>query len=290
MDPSNYMSNSNSAQSYLMGSGAIPQFLLALVIGIILYVIMMTLEITYNTWTKAAGSRIDVLPYRVSPDDKMITIVQNPKAPKALTLPLSNNERTGAEFSYSFYMYLNPNNIESNQTTTQGLRHVFHKGYTRFAPLMGPGVFVKTNENALRIYMNSSKKWDNYVDIPNIPLKKWVHIAIVGRKNTVEIYINGNIAKKVKIDGVIYQNYEDLILFSQRVSGANGTLKHTDGSLVEVKGPFSGSFASLVYFSYAISYSEVQGLIQQGPSTESESSSSNTPSSPYLTDSWWVSH
>lgn len=281
---SNYGSNVG-AQEFLMGSGALAQILLVIVISALLFILMMTLETMYLTWYRASRTRIDVLPYTANPDDKMKTIVQNPTMPNAVTLPLSENERTGAEFTYSFFIYLNPSNIDSNQTTTQGLRHVFHKGYSRFSPLMGPGVFVKTNENTIRLYMNSSKKLDNYVDVPNIPLKKWVHVVILGRKNSVEIYVNGNVAKKIRLDGAIYQNYQDLILFSQR----NGQIKHSDGSIVEVKGSFSGSFSSLVYYSYAISYSEIQDLLNEGPSKETEEAANGlTVASPYLADSWWT--
>jgi hypothetical protein len=282
---SNYGQSSLSAQEFLMGSGALAQALLVIVISALLFLLMLTLETMYITWYRASRTKIDVLPYTVNPDDKMKTIVQNPNAPNALNLPLSENERTGAEFTYSFFIYLNSNNIDSNQTTTQGLRHVFHKGYSRFTPLMGPGVFIKTNENTLRVYMNSSKKLDNYVDVPNIPLKKWVHITIVCRKNSVEIYINGNVAKKIRLDGAIYQNYQDLILFSQR----SGQIKHSDGSVIEVKGAFSGSFSSLVYYSYAISYSEIQNLMNEGPSKESEEAANGVGvASPYLADSWWI--
>lgn len=287
MNTSTYINSAtpvNSSQAYLLGSGPIAQALLAIVLGLVLYVVMMAMEIVYSTWLKASRTRVDILPYRVNADDKMRTYTQNPKAPNATLLPLSDNERTGAEFSYTFFIYANPSSMEASE----GLRHILHKGYSRFFPLMGPGVFMKTNENTLRVYMNSTKKWDNYVDIPNIPLKKWVHCAIVGRKNSVEIYINGNIAKKLNLDGVMYQNYQDLILFSQRP----GRLGAVAGSTpqIEVKGPFTGSVASLVYFSYALSYSEIQGLLNEGPSDKAEESASSSTASPYLTDNWWISN
>ena len=284
----NSASPTNSSQAYLLGSGPIAQALLAIVLGLVLYVVMMAMEIVYSTWLKASRTRVDILPYRVNADDKMRTYTQNPKAPNATLLPLSDNERTGAEFTYTFFLYANPSSMEASE----GLRHILHKGYSRFFPLMGPGVFMKTNENTLRVYMNSTKKWDNYVEIPNIPLKKWVHCAIVGRKNSVEIYINGNIAKKLNMDGVMYQNYQDLILFSQRPGRLGTSALAGSGSTpqIEVKGPFTGSVASLAYFSYALSYSEIQGLLNEGPSEEAEESASSGTASPYLTDNWWISN
>jgi hypothetical protein len=43
--------------------------------------------------------------------------------------------------------------------------------------------------------MNTSSTWNNYVDVENIPVKKWVHVVVMARDNSIEVYINGNISK-----------------------------------------------------------------------------------------------
>jgi hypothetical protein len=277
--------NSGSAdgvQEYLMGQGVVSQTLLVLVLALILYIVMMMMESVYLLWSQAEGSRMDVFPYRQNAQNGQVVIAQNPAISSALTLPPSYNERTGAEFTYSFFLLLNSNGFANNQANQ--LKHVFHKGYSKMTPLMSPGVFVHGNKNILRVYANSTKKIDNYVDIEDIPINKWVHVVILARKNALEIYVNGNIIKKMSVEGVLMQNYQDLILFSQRQGIRIGSGE--DGK--EVSGPFSGDLASLTYFSYAISYSEIQGIVAAGPSTETQKGGAADSVNPYLVDNWWT--
>ncbi len=283
------MNNSaNSAQSFLMGSGVLSQLILVLVLALILYIVMMTLESMYILWSKAEGSRVDVFPYRANAQNNTEIIAQNPAISSAVILPPSFNERTGIEYSYSFFLLLNSNGFSApGASTTTTLKHVFHKGYTKMFPLMSPGVFIHSNTNTMRVYVNSTKKILNYVDVPNVPVNKWVHVVLIARKNALEVYINGNIIKKLSVDGVLMQNYQDLILFSQRAGIRLG--EGTDTNAMQVAGPFNGDLASLTYFSYAISYSEIQGLNAVGPSKETKKGGAADVASPYLADNWWTS-
>lgn len=269
-------------QEFLNGQGVVSQTLLVIVLALILYIVMMIMESVYLLWSQAEGSRIDVFPYRQNAQNGQEIIAQNPAISSALTLPPSYNERTGAEFTYSFFLLLNANGF-SNTATTE-LKHVFHKGYSKMTPLMSPGVFVHGAKNTLRVYANSTKKIHNVVDIEDIPINKWVHVVILARKNALEIYINGNIIKKMSVEGVLMQNYQDLILFSQR----QGIRLGTDDDQKQVNGPFSGDLASLTYFSYAISYSEIQGLVAGGPSTATKKGGAADVVNPYLVDNWWT--
>ncbi len=275
---------SGGVQEFLNGQGVISQTVLVIVLALILYIVMMIMESIYLLWAQAEGSRIDVFPYRQNAQNGQEIIAQNPAISSALTLPPSYNERTGAEFTYSFFLLLNPSGFSNTNTAATEIKHVFHKGYSKMSPLMSPGVFVHGNKNTLRIYANSTKKMHNIVDIEDIPINKWVHVVILARKNALEIYINGNIIKKMSVEGVLMQNYQDLILFSQRQGITLGA--GTDAK--QVTGPFSGDLASLTYFSYAISYSEIQGLVAVGPSTETKKGGAADVANPYLVDSWWT--
>ena len=282
-----FNNSSMSAQSFLMGSGALSQLVLVLVLALILYILMMALESMYLLWSKAEGSRIDVFPYRANAQNNTEVIAQDPAITSALTLPPSFNERTGIEFTYSFFLLLNSNGF-SGSDSTMTLKHVFHKGYSKMYPLLSPGVFIHSNTNTMRVYVNSTKKILNEVDIPNVPVNKWVHVVILARKNAIEVYINGNIIKKMSVEGVLMQNYQDLILFSQRSGVRLGEGLTTDTSIKQVTGPFNGDLASLTYFSYAISYSEIQRLNAAGPAKETKKGGAADAASPYLTDTWWT--
>jgi hypothetical protein len=271
--------------SYITGQGIIPQLLLTLVISTVLYITFMTFEMIYKSFNAIASSRVEVLPMTVSSETKPREFEQNPSARNAMLLPLSDNERTGAEFSYSFFLWINPSTFKQED----GLLHIMHKGNPSPFPLMGPGVFLKSNQNTLRVYMNSSKTWNNYIDIDNIPVKKWVHVVIMGRANAVEIYINGNIAKKLNLDGaVFYQNFGNLYLFNQRTLVLNpSTIPSLGNDILQIFGTYSGMMSNLYYYNYALSYTEIQGLTSAGPSKKTEPEVGEAP--PYLEDSWWTS-
>jgi hypothetical protein len=274
------------ALSYILGRGFLAQILLALVICTLLYITFMSVEILYKSFKAVKGTRVTVLDKTVSSETRPITIQQNPNVPKNKMLPFSDNELTGAEFTYSFFLWINPNSINPDPTTS--LKHVLHKGYPLCYPLMGPGVFVKSNENTLRVYMNSTKTWNNYVDLDNMPVNKWIHVALVLRKNALEIYINGNLDKKLNMDGAaVYQNFGDLHLFSDRkVTLSKAKTPSLDVTTQTFDKAFSGRLSNLNYFSYAVSYTELQSLIAEGISKKTETNDEQRP--PYLEDQWWV--
>lgn len=270
--------------SYVLGTGYVAQILLALIIATIVYILLITFEMVYKSFSSMAGTYVDVVPYTVSAQDKPIMIEQNPSLKDHKMLPLSDNERTGAEFTYSFFLWINPSSF--NQT--EGLLHIMHKGHPVPFPLMGPGVFLKSNTNTLRVYMNSSKTWNNYVDVENIPVKKWVHVVLIARDNCIEVYINGNLIKKLNLkDSVLYQNFGNLYLFNQRHVTLPRNLPSLKDEQINIMGTFSGNISNLRYYTYALSYTEIQSETQVGPSSKVVPTSQDQP--PYLEDSWWVS-
>jgi len=287
--------NNNSARTnnalssgplgYVMGKGTVAQLLLSLVLAIVVYILFMSLELLYKSLIAVAGTKVNVLALTVNAEDKPREFEQNPAARNPKLLPMSDNERTGVEFSYSFFLWVNPGTFGNDD----GLKHIFHKGNPTPFPLMAPGVFMKNNTNTLRVYMNSSKTWNNYIDIDNIPVKKWVHVALVAHNNTVEVYINGNLAQKLNVDGgVLYQNFGNLYMFSQRPTSLNPVaIPSLKGESFRVFGTFSGSTSRFSYYSYALSYTEIQALINEGVNKQVETNGQDSP--PYLQDNWWTS-
>ena len=49
---------------------------------------------------------------------------------------------------------------------------------------------------------NDNKKYE-IINIPNIPLQKWVHIVIRVQSKTLDIYINGMLTKRENFNSVI---------------------------------------------------------------------------------------
>jgi hypothetical protein len=270
------------------GTGYPAQIVLGLITSIVVFIVMFGAEYIYRLSTSIDKTRVRLLDITASSSAKPYIFKQNPADGGSKTLYLSNNERSGIEFSYSFYIFLNPD----NGTTTNSLYHVFHKGYATQYPLLGPGVYMHSNENTMRVYMNTYTKWDNYVDIPNFPVKKWVHVVVSCEGNSMIIYVNGNVARRMIFDSSVpYQNFQDVYVFNNRIvrvcpSGQTCT-SGVENALEEfnVSGAFKGMLSNLSYFNYALSYSEIAGLMHEGPSKKTDPMDESTP--PYLADTWW---
>lgn len=273
------------ALGLLFGKGYLAQTLLAFVILVVVFLLLTTLEFFYLTFSKLSNRRIELLPYTASSEDKQVVIKQDTlKYPEGKQIPFSENERTGIEFTYSFFLYVNP----STFTQRDMLYHVFHKGFTVPWPLMGPAVFIKGDTNTMRVVMNTYKNPYCALDIENIPVRKWFHVALVCRKNALEVYINGNLRKKLPFEESLpYQNFQDIILFSQvRTVVRGSTTPALGGQNFEVDGVFKGNLSSLIYLNYAASFSEIAGMVNVGPSKKVLSQTADKP--PYLIDTWWT--
>jgi hypothetical protein len=280
------MEGSNN-QSFNSGQqpGIITQILFGLALVVGLYLVLLFIEVIYKYVNRLSMSRTVLLPNTYNIDDKTISIPQNPNVKGNKSVNLSNNERSGIEFTYSFYLNVSPTAFRQEY----GLCHIFHKGFAQQFPLLAPGVYMRSDTNTLRVYMNTYKTWNNYVEVENIPIGKWVHIALVVNESSLEIYINGNLAKKLPFDGFApYQNFEDICCFSQRrITIKHSIVPSTDENGFDVFGCMKGQLSRLNYFSYALCYAEIQQLMNEGPSSKLESALNTGNVPPYLDDTWW---
>jgi hypothetical protein len=244
---------------------------------------MFGAEYVYRLIKGANKTQTNLLPFTAS-TSKMYTFAQNPSDPAGKSIYLSDNERTGIEFSYSFFLYVDQETFNNEE----GLRHVFHKGYSCQYPLLGPGVYMHNNRNTMRVYMNTFKNWNRYVDIENFPIRKWVHVVLMCEDNGMNVFINGNIAKRLNFEkSVPYQNYQSIHVFSQRRITVNGNLTRSlEGESYNIFGAITGSISLLTYYNYALSYTEINDILQAGPSKKVDPMSQDKP--PYLTDDWWI--
>jgi hypothetical protein len=280
------MEGSNN-QSFNSGQqpGIITQILFGLALVVGLYLVLLFIEVIYKYVNRLSMSRTVLLPNTYNIDDKTISIPQNPNVKGNKSVNLSNNERSGIEFTYSFYLNVSPTAFRQEY----GLCHIFHKGFAQQFPLLAPGVYMRSDTNTLRVYMNTYKTWNNYVEVENIPIGKWVHIALVVNESSLEIYVNGNLAKKLPFDGFApYQNFEDICCFSQRrITIKHSIVPSTDENGFDVFGCMKGQLSRLNYFSYALCYAEIQQLMNEGPSSKLESALNTGNVPPYLDDTWW---
>lgn len=276
--------------SFLLGSGIPSQILIALVAGLVLFTVLFSVESLIQTYNAYRFAKTWIVQNTVT-SDKSIVISQNPSNPNAKMILPSDNERTGVEFTYSFFLFVSPSTFD----TSGKLKQVFYKGYQKPFPLLGPGVFVRSDENTMRVFMNSYKSWYSYVDIKNIPIQKWFHCAVVFRKNNLEIFINGNMKGRVSMEDTYpYQNYQNLIVFGKTNAGV-ASKKYVNTEGVEeaylVGGSMNGQISRLAHYRYALTFSEIQADVNAGPSSQVDMSAEQSASSFVqngLTDTWYT--
>jgi len=274
----------NGAVGYVLGPGLIPQLLFLAVALVAIYAAITIIERVVNEITRF-DRQTAVLFKDTTPTQQ--TIVQEPDSGSALIYN-SMNEVNGMEFSYSMYVYINPETFElAGAAPIAGaprLKHIFHKGNKDPFPLLAPGLFVESNKNTLRLYMNSMTRWDNYVTIPNIPVGKWFHLVITLKGKYLDVYVNGNVTVRHVFDVVPKLNYGNVYVMSPTRFPADGTAA-PDG--FKVDGAMKGMVSRLKYYAFALNYSQIDTLYREGPSKVIVSQS-YTEVPPYFRDDWWV--
>jgi hypothetical protein len=114
-------------------------------------------------------------------------------------------------------------------------------------PNNAPGLYIAPNSNTLVVVMNTYNVINEEITIPDIPINKWVNVIIRCQNTTLDVYINGTIARSINLVGVPKQNYGDVY--------------------VGMNGGFDGYVSNLWYYNHALGALEIQNLVNRGPST-----------------------
>jgi len=189
-----------------------------------------------------------------------LVISQDPSHTNYVPIQRSVNQ-DGIEFSYALWFLVNDFNYKQGEW-----KHIFHKGNSSSYPNRAPGVWIHPNSNMIRIYMNTMKTLLEYVDIDNIPLRKWVHLTIVLKNRFLLIYVNGFLKIRKELSSLPRQNYGNV--------------------WTNMYGGYDGYLAKLQYFDKAITPEQIDELVTKGPGTGNCIDSKEVP--PYLDDSWWL--
>jgi len=203
-------------------------------------------------------------------DGKQLLIFpQDPNTSGAKTITRSVNARDGIEFTWSTWVY-----IDDLQYNAGKYKHVFHKGNDSVSttglnfPNNAPGLYIAPNTNAFVIVMNTYDTINEEITIPDIPLNKWISVIIRCENKTLDVYINGTIAKSMQLIGVPKQNYGDVY--------------------VGMNGGFSGYLSNLWYYNYALGTASIQNITSRGPNTKMTGTNSMNLKDPkYLSLRWY---
>jgi hypothetical protein len=222
------------------------------------------------------------------------TIITNPNIKDAIQILRSDDAASGLEFTWSFWIY-----IQDNKTQTSSIKYnnIFVKGDGIFDASTGlssvnngPGVYLANKDDSvigaadksyasLYLVMDTVTTPGNGVggsgagqvqetfDISNIPMQKWVYIALRMQNKIMDVYVNGIVTKRQIFINIPKQNYNNIV-----VCGNGG---------------FNGKLSNLRYFSHALNALEIGSVLAQGPNTNSLSSVTGPGTMQYLSMNWY---
>jgi hypothetical protein len=257
---------SESTSSFLETNGLVAKFVFVFFVTIVFIILF---QVGMKIMSKVyAPPRDVVLIDGIVSGNAHIKIRQNTATSVNTPIYRSNNEPSGIEFTWGVWILVEPDDEPIFQ-------HIFSKGDTTATSLDGiltpnnaPGLYVKTinGESRMRVYMDDATPNPSYVEITNVPLKKWVHVAILMKNMDMDVYVNGSIAARKKMAAVPKQNYGNVLVgYTQ----------------------FKGSISDLTYHDSAMDVVEIGNVVRAGPGTKMASTEVSKMTD-YLSRIWYT--
>ena len=265
------------SKDFINSSSIIAKFGFLLLI-IIIFVSLLRIGTTLLVWL-SSEKKNPFLIRGLNDAKNFVRISQDPFVNNSIPIYRSVNEKKGMEFTWSIWMYIDDFNYKKSE-----YKHVFNKGNDNVAldgdlkgkvsPINGPGLYITPHVNNLEIIMNTFDEINDNIIIKNIPIHKWINVIIrLNHQQQLDVYINGVLTKRHKLNGVARQNYGDVYSSFQ--------------------GGFSGYTSDLRYFDKAIGLGKINEIVRMGPNLNIYNSGSEnniTTSMPqYLSTKWYFS-
>jgi hypothetical protein len=114
-------------------------------------------------------------------------------------------------------------------------------------------------------------------------------MIILVKGKYLDVYINGNVTQRFEFKDVPRLNYGNIYVMSpiQFTFPQNSTSSSPNPKQMQITGAIAGMVSRLHYYGYALTYSAIDALYRQGPSSTIVNSGS-TDLPPYFHDDWWV--
>ncbi len=243
-----------------------------IILVLIVFLILLSLGITLMSYFTSPPENPYVVKGLLEGNQAKV-VSQDPKQSNSVQIFRSNNESTGAEFTWSSWLYLS--DLGNHEKRYQ---HIFSKGDGLFDPETNkatinnsPGVYLEPMTNNLMIVMSTVELEDtnNNVVVENVPIKKWFHISLRLQNKILDVYVNGVIAKRLIFNYVPKQNYSDIYL--------------------NQNGGFNGFISNLRYFNHALNIFEINSIVKKGPNLSRENDSINQQKFDYISNYWYTS-
>ena len=242
-----------------------------LILTVIVFVYVLRACIALIGWLFAPNSSPYLVDGMIDASIGNLTIPQDPSQANAVTILRSTNDAAGIAFTWSVWIY-----ITQKVKAGDGSKylHVFNKGSATtdangiMTPNNGPGLYLKDDYSGLRVVMSTFDNSDASVDVDNIPINKWVNVIIRVENTVLDVFINGDLAKRLPLDAVPFQNY------------GNVNVAQNHG--------FTGFISSLRYFNTALGTRAISNVISAAPNLTVIGSSGGAPGiMDYLSSRWF---
>ena len=269
-------------QEFMNANSAISKFV-ALVLSIFVFYMLFNLSVHVMTQYLMPTTHAKVVDGLVL-SDKRKEVDANPNNSGSVPILRSVNQNQGLEYTWDVWFFIN------DVTTLNGYGLIFSKGETKYQGntttptpsstpnIIGvcPGAYITTTNNnhvsmvvAISTYIDPglNNSGMEMMNIPDIPLNKWVHCAIRVQNLSVDVYINGIMTQRKNLQTLPNQNYGNTFIGQQ------------DG--------FKGYISSLNYYAYALGYDQIQADFAKGPNMNLDGQSNQINYKDYLAMNWY---
>ena len=255
----------SSGSSYLSSNSVVGKLVFVILV-VIVFVLLFQVGLYLIVWYNSPPKDPFIFKGMLDGSHKM-TVKQDPSNADSVQILRSNNDGAGAAFTWSCWLYIQDFDINAGD-----FYHVFSKGDENFttgekgqaAVNNAPGLYLgkpgaeesaappagKNNMGVtLRVKMDTVKVYDSkvFVDVPNMPIRKWVHVALRLENTVFDVYVNGQISGRLLLSYIPKQNYSDV--------------------LIHHNGGFKGKTSDLRYYSKSLNIFQIQRIVDRGPDT-----------------------
>lgn len=260
----------NAGSEFLAANSMIAKFMF-IVLVVIVFLILLNLGMYFVYWVTSPNRSPYIINGMLTGTSYYPPVSQDPGGSNPIVVYRSNNQSTGIEFTWSTWIKID----QVPRVTGQKYYNIFVKGNNNFdvqgvaSVNNGPGLYVTSvtdtsdtaaNMAQLHFIMDvvspngGSQTSQQTMDIPNVPVGKWIHVAVRLENKVLDCYVNGVITTRLSLgDYIPKQNYDNIILVGN--------------------GGFAGAISNLRYYDYALSVFEINSVVYYGPNMNAVSTS-----------------
>ena len=244
-----------------------------LILVVIIFVYVLRLCITLIGYLFSPNSSPFLVNGVIDGNVGNLILPQDPRESNAVPIIRSVNDDIGIGITWSAWLFIKQKELD----TTSAMRHVFNKGSASttntltagiMSPNNGPGLYLKPDYSGLTVVMSTFDNPNASIDVDNIPVNKWFNVIIRVENTVMDVFVNGDLAKRLPLKSVPFQNYGDVN--------------------VAINGGFNGNLSSLRYYNTALGTRAIQNIVSSGPNLTVLGASGGAPGTmDYLSMRWF---